>query len=190
MIPLGLWMVRNYKLTGMFVGHMQTHSIDSFRQNLAVAVNTVTAWLVPSVIPSAVRVAIVGSLAVLILWVLVALPVTTERRRGIRHACVLPASVVMLVYIPLVLYIHQVGASGEPLNDRHLVPLAVILLWLLFIGIDDLVAMLRSYSHHGLLAASAMLVFWALWIVYPLECTCATIRERVRHGAGGYSETM
>ena len=98
------------------------------------------------------------------------------------------AGLVMLMYAPLILYTHQVGVLDEVMNDRYLAPMAVLLLWFVFVGVDRLMILLGR--HHAPARVSQYLVVGisVLWLVcYPLHCTTKIVWRMTRGGAGGYS---
>lgn len=187
--PLGFWMVRNYRLTAMATGHVRQHSIYSIWENVASAADTVTAWFIPQTVLLAMRVGILGGVIVLIVGSLLLLRKKAGGGPYRDREYVWTTGLVILVYIPLILYTHQIGVLDETMNDRYLAPLAVLLLWLLFAGIDDAVARLSVYPLWGRVIAWSLLTLCVLWLKHPLQRTGAMVVDQVRDGAGGYNRT-
>lgn len=185
--PLGLWMARNYRLTGMFTGCVRESSIYSLGENLAGAADTVTKWIVPESVPLSARMAIGVAMIVFTVGILWA-----SRRSGPNDSSrdqrdIVAAGLVALVYIPLIVYTHQVGILEEPLSDRYLAPLAMILPWLAFAAADSFALRLRVEGARGRAISSVAVACCALWLIYPAVRTYAAIAYQMRTGAGGYS---
>jgi hypothetical protein len=181
--PTALWVVRNLLVTHMLSGHTRLHSVFSLRDNIVFAAGTATKWLVPESIPLSIRLTIIAGLLLLVTIVLL---VSQRIQKGTDWDCsyVWSAGVVMLVYVPLLLYTHQVGVLNEPVNDRYLSPLAVLVLWVLFAGIDRI----RIWLSHRLGAGAAIVVgLCALWLMYPLGRVREAVSLHLTQGAGGYA---
>lgn len=188
--PLALYCLRNYRLTGMLTGYPREHSIHTVRENVTDAADVATRWFLGHELPVSVRTIILAALLLLVIGAL--LLFHTRHMTGARCdcLCVWPAGLVVLTYVPLILYTHQVGVVEEAINDRYLVPIAVPLLWFLFTGIDRLVLLLSRLRGKGVLLQWIPIGLCMLWVVfYPAVRTSRTIRASARHGAGGYSTT-
>ncbi|HON91568.1 MAG TPA: hypothetical protein PKZ07_08405 [Sedimentisphaerales bacterium] len=186
-VPLGLWMVRNHRLTSLFTGHVRQRSIYTLTENLVTAADTITKWFVPEEVSLPMRGAIIvaavvgAGTAILILRVMGG----AVQKRGC--ICVWSAGLVALIYLPLIVHTHQVGVPDEMMNDRYLAPLALIGPWLGFVLIDMLVLGLRRDSLGGSRVAFALIVFSGLWLIHPLHRTYTMLTFQMQDGAGGYS---
>lgn len=182
-MPMTLWVVRNALVTHMLTGHERLHSIFSLRDNIVFAADTATKWFAPESIPLSVRLAII---AAVLLPATAALLSRARSHGGDDRGCCYawPAGVVILVYVPLLVYTHQVGVLNEPLNDRYLLPLAVLVPWVLFAGLD----VIRGWLQSRFRACAAVLVGLCLvWLAYPLGCFRDSVSTHRTYGAGGYS---
>lgn len=181
--PMALWVVRNLLVTHMLSGHTRLHSVFSLRDNIVFAADTATRWFMPESIALSVRLAIVAGLLLLVTIVLV-ISLRLGRSADWDFPYVWPAGAVMLVYIPLLLYTHQVGVLNEPVNDRYLSPLAVLIPWALFAGIDRMKLWLGLRVGAG---AAAVIGLSALWLIYPLGRVREAVSLHLTYGAGGYT---
>ena len=169
----------------MLTGHTRLHSVYSLRDNIVFAADTATKWLVPESVSLSMRLAIVTMLLLLVTAVLF-LSLRIQRSVNWNCPCVWPAGVVTLVYVPLLLYTHQVGVLNEPINDRYLSPLAVLVLWVIFAGVDRI----RAWLSPRLGAGGALVVgLCALWLLYPLGRVREVVSNHRKYGAGGYTWT-
>jgi len=181
--PMALWVLRNFLTTGMLTGHTRLHSVYSLRDNVLFAADTATKWFVPESIPLFVRLATVAGLLLLMTAVLL-LSLRSQRDTSSDCPYVWPAAVVMAIYIPLLLYTHQIGVLNEPINDRYLSPLAVLVLWPVFAGMDRLQAWLSPRLG---MRFPVMAGLCSLWLVYPLGRVREAVSMHTTYGAGGYA---
>jgi len=181
--PMTLWVMRSLLTTHMLTGHARPHSVYSLRDNVVFAADTATKWLVPESVSLSARLAIVAGLLLLATAVLL-FSLRTQRSADSDCPCIWSAGVVMFVYIPLLLYTHQVGILDEPINDRYLSPLAVLVLWLVFAGIDRLQVWLGPRLGTGFPVLAGLC---ALWLIYPLGRVREAVSMHMRYGAGGYA---
>ncbi len=187
--PLALWALRNYALTSAFSGMDRMPSIYSPAENATYALGTITKWFVPETISLVLRTGIVG---LFILLSGVALVFSCRRWAGkARRDCsyVWPLVVVSLTYAPLILYTHQLGVLDEPMNDRYLAPLSVLMICLLFIGLDRAACLLRQIRSGGRVLSGVVIVALAVWLVHPAVGVRGRLRQQMRDGAGGYVVT-
>ncbi len=183
--PMALWVLRNLLGTHMLTGHVRLNSMFTLQDNVVFAADTATQWFVPGTMALSARLAIVMGLLLLAIIVLL----ISSRIGGSAEwncPCLWPAGVVILTYIPLLLYTHQVGVLNEPLNDRYLSPLAVLVLWLLFAGMDRVGTWLSAHVKPG---ATIVVGLCTLWLLYPLGRVRAALAVYREYGAGGYSWT-
>lgn len=186
-IPLGLWMIRNHRLTGMLSGYVRQHSIYSIRENLATTADTITRWFVPGGLSLPMRAGVLGALIVLGVVAILLLRMKAGYRLTIDKGWVRTAGLVTTIYLPLMLYTHQVGVLAETMNDRYLAPLAVLGLWLIGAAVDEFVALVRRNARFGRAMASALVISCGAWLGHPLRCTYAMLSDQMNIGAGGYS---
>ncbi len=186
-VPLALWMARNYRLTSMLTGHDRQPSIYTLTENLVTAADTATKWFVPEGVSLPMRGAIVVAAIVLVAGAIGILHARFGPGREDARFCVLTAALVALIYLPLILYTHQVGVLDETMNDRYLAPLAMIGPWLAFAGIDLLADTLRRRRFGAPAIASAMVLSCGLWLIHPLHRTYTMLACQMQRGAGGYS---
>jgi hypothetical protein len=165
-----LWAIRNYRLTSMFSGNERVASIYSLGENVNYGLNVVSVWFLPEAIPLWVRGAVLAAL----LFLAVGAIVLSRRDRS----CLWPIIVALLLYVPMMVYTHQVGVLDETLNDRYLCPASVLLVYLLFMALDR-----ASQSIIPVVLA-------AIWLVYPASVVWKSTTRQMRDGAGGYSTTF
>jgi hypothetical protein len=187
-IPLGLYCVRNYRMTGTLTGCQRLHSIYTLSDNMATAANVVTNWFLGRDIPVPMRTPILAALVLLAIGILLLFHKKAAGGADWDCLCAWSAGLVMLMYVPVILYTHQVGVLDEVMNDRYLAPIAVLILWFLFVGVDRLMILLgRNHAKAGV-SQYIVVGLCVLWLVcYPLHCTKKMVREMARGGAGGYS---
>ncbi len=177
-LPLAVWATRNYALTGRFSGP-RVSSPFSLGEDLRAAADTVTQWFLPDFVPFSLRLFVV---AVFLLSVIGTL-VWYRRCVDGEGNGVWPAGLFIAVYVPLLAYGHQRGVFDEPINNRYLAPVSVVIFWLVFAALDRaLVLWARTLTFQRV-----TVICVAIWLVYPAAEAYETIRVRVRHGAGQYS---
>jgi hypothetical protein len=187
-VPLAAYCIRNYLHTGMLTGHPRLHSIYALRENVVVAADTATRWLVPPSVPLPGRTIILAALICLASALLLLSRRKSAAGGGLACMCAWPVGLVLLTYVPLILYTHQVGVLDEIMNDRYLAPVAVLILWFLFVGIDRSMTLLAFVPCNRVLLRPLVIGMCVLWLIlYPLGRARETVRAMMRDGAGGYS---
>jgi hypothetical protein len=187
--PLVLWAVRDRLLTGMFTGHSRVPSVYSLAENVTYALDTCSRWFMPETIPLSIR---MWGLGLLILW---AIAVIVLCRIGLVGPAwrncpyVWPMSVVMLVYIPFIVYTHQVGVLDELLNDRYLSPVSAPLICLLFIAVDRTAILLSLAVPKRVSSwpAFVLILVCAVWLKVPFDRIRETVSRQMREGVPGYT---
>lgn len=187
--PLALWMVRNYALTSTFSGHPRIPSIYSLGQNVLDAIETVTAWFVPDAVALETRGPVMGILMLLVAAALALRLYDVAAGDSAVDGLVVAAIVVTLVYLPFILYTHQIAVRDEIMNDRYLVPVSIAMLWCMFLALDGLQTLLELLPRRSAWTRHLVPVLCALWLIYPVTQVVGTVRQGLREGAGGYSRT-
>ncbi len=189
--PLALYCLRNYRITGLLSGSPRLHSIYTIRQSLATTADVVTTWLMSPSLSLSVRVILLVVLLVLVLVVISHFRRSAAPRPDDDWLGAGPAGIMMLTYVPLIFYTHQVGVPEETINDRYLAPIAVLLLWLLWVGMDRLVVLLSRLRGRGEMLRYAPIGLCVLWLsCYPSARTKEMVRSMQRYGSGGYSTAV
>jgi hypothetical protein len=186
--PLALYCLRNYRRTGLLTGCPRLHSIYTVRQNLSSTAEVVTGWLMSPSLSLALRVGLLATLLLLVIGAILFFRRRAAARPDDDGLCAAPAGLVLLTYVPLIFYTHQVGVLDETMNDRYLAPVSVLILWLLFVGIDRLATLLRARRARGTVPAHATIGLCVIWLLfYPSARTKEMVRSMQRYGSGGYS---
>jgi hypothetical protein len=187
--PLALWMARNYALTSTFSGHPRIPSIYSLRQNVLDSIDTITAWFMPDTVALETRGPVMGILMLLVAAALALRLYDVATGDSTLDGLVLAAIVVTLVYLPFILYTHQIAVRDEIMNDRYLVPVSIAMLWCMFLALDGLRTLLELLPRWSAWTRHLVPVLCALWLIYPVTQVVDTLRQGLREGAGGYSRT-
>lgn len=189
-IPLAIWVTRNYVLTSMFTGYPRGPSRYSFVENRDFAVDLVTTWFLPESASLRIRRPIVG-LAVCAVgtgWFF-----GRHRRKGQCEegtSRVWPATLFVLIYIPFIMFVHQITVSVEPINSRYLAPALVFVLLSAFLVVDRMRIRLGSVFNRRGSPGLLIVGLCGLWLVYPVMHVHATVSDWMQNGAGGYTRTF
>jgi len=180
LLPIGLWLARNHRLTGTFFEAGAT-SRSSFLPQLLLSFETILSWYSP------VRVSwfvVIAWLAILAIAVTLSKTATRRAVRGLREIFFADLPVVLLAGV-FVLSVSTVTTAYSAIGDRLLSPVYVpTTLVLLFLGMR-LSAPTEPVA--GVANSKVPAVLLALWLCLPLQNVVSATAGRFRDGAGGYN---
>jgi hypothetical protein len=179
-VPSAIWAARNYVLTSTLSGR-RFASIYSLKENVTDALTVVSRWFVPDVVPLSVRAGVLG------LIMIVGIAAVTRVRRDDPYLWL--TGVLTLIYVPLLVYMHQVGIFDERMNDRYLSPVLVLMVCFFLMSLDRLTSVLRSASKPGPVLSAIVVIAAAIWLLYPAVRVYRSTVRQMHDGAGGYTVT-
>lgn len=175
-MPVGLWLMRNWHLTGTLMG-VRTRTRFTLQENLALVVQTMAQWVVPvddlRQLPGVLGLGIVGAHDV-------------TGAKSAHSPSLIPYWVFALLYLALVIFSASTVAF-DPIGNRLLVPLVLPLCVLGAAGIDRLC---RDWGMRGYRwATNLVVVLFALLALANGTATLVTARIATEEGTGGYHRT-
>jgi hypothetical protein len=180
LLPVGLWLVRNYRLTGTFFEAGAT-SRSPFLPQLLLSFETIVSWYSPLRMSWFV---VIPWLAILAIAVMSSKAATRRAVRSLRSvlAAHLPFVLMAGVYV---LSVSAVTTAYSAIGDRLLAPTYVpITLILLNLG---LYLLTPTEPTAGVATSKVPLVLLALWLCLPLQNVVSATAGRFKDGAGGYN---
>jgi hypothetical protein len=195
LVPLGLWVVRNYQQAGTLSGELLLNvillatKVLAWYEPVGLAVKLAPASVVPDVKSASLSANLFVALAVIIaLAVALSLSRMARKRLSSSLRAVLsdhtPVVLFLAVYSIALLALAMRGASSaidSRLASPVFVPLTVVLLNVAY----DLLGPSRTAPNFPVSRMPTMLL--ALWLCFPLASTALATARRFRNGAGGYS---
>ncbi len=187
----GVWVTRNYLLTGTLLGPRHGSASTVIENYHRVLVN-VLSWFVGALDGRLGLIRYVS--AVVLASVPIAAVFALLRGRGItgllaRGDAAVRKVGLLLLFIVLYatfLIVSSTTTAYDAINDRLLSPIHAPVIVLLFVILDRSIGLLRAapvgrYSRIGLLAVVA------IWLLSPALTVARSSLDRARRGAGGYS---
>lgn len=183
-VPLCLWLVRNYLISGGLTGD-RSASNRSLTTNIGLTVDIITNWALPSRIPITLRAAIVGFLLI----ALISTIIFAHRRNIVQidsrlYKQLLP----ILLFIPLysAFLITSVSITNlSPIDNRYLAPIyvPVVLLGIFFL---NEIRHIITLSVSGQVVKYAFLLALVAWLIYPVRNVTGLVRWYYTNGVEGF----
>jgi hypothetical protein len=179
-IPIGVWAIKNYYISGTFFGtrYLSTYT---YRQNLASTFDSLLSWYLPArIVDSRPLLLILGIVIGLIAgigfkdgWF----------KDGIISIKKSPILLLVVIY-PVSLVATSKTSFWQLIDNRYLSPLFIPLILLLLIFTEKFVSHLRASSSHY---KRAIILFWisiGAGLIYPTFHTISGINDFNNNGGG------
>ena len=180
LLPVGLWLVRNYRLTGTLLEAGAT-TRSSLLSQLLRSIETIVPWYASGRMSWLV---VLAWLAVLAITAATSRPAAAKAARSLRTVLIahLPAVLLAGVYVLSVTCITTAYSQvGNRLLSPVYVPITLILLNL------TMHLLTPTEPVAGVAASKIPSVLLALWLCLPLQDLASATANRFRDGAGGYN---
>jgi hypothetical protein len=179
-IPIGIWCIRNYYISGTFVGQ---RAVSSFTlvENLKFFLNTILPWYLPVNLTVYYLVFI---LLLVITWMLKELNLRTKSgREGIK---LIGPGLIFLVFYSAIIVISSTTTAYDHISNRLLSPIYIPIIYILFVIADKIHYWLAKYFPHILVT-----VLFGIGIIlmmrYPVKNTRYIIEEFMDRSGQEYS---
>lgn len=203
-LPLGIWIVRNYIISGTLFG-ARTPSIYTLGQNVVFTIKTLASWAIPCArtgtvfgyaqvqFLKAAAAAFCIAAVVFLVW-LVLKKVnghSAEKACGDGKKTALPKVTVPLLFVAI--YIVYLIASAtsvafDNIDNRLLSPVSVPLVLMACVILDEITLLIRR-CHKNRFFAYILSLFAVLWLVCPAMSAVSEIRLSRETGFGGFNTT-
>jgi hypothetical protein len=187
-LPFGLWLLRNYFISGSLTGG-RVASKRPLMTNIRLMVDVLTSWILPDRIPLMLRIALAGLLLIgLTLMIIFVVRRNTIALRRPRYGLLIPILLFIPVYLAFLITSVSLTALS-PIDNRYLAPIYVPVIFLIIFVFNEI----KQVSHvfFGRQAVTVALLFGlALWLIYPVGGTIKLMRWYLTYGAGGFHSTQ
>lgn len=175
--PLGLWLIRNYAITGTFFG-LRGSSTFTCSQNLAFLINSLLYWYIPARIADhRLILMIVGTAAVLF----TGLSLRKGWQDGKAMLRQIYPIVMFVVTYTAFLVISSTTTAYDQIDSRLLSPIYVPLLLFWLILTQVIVDPYRKWFSKKIVN-SFLLISIAVWLVYPILSTILNLVKLISVG--------
>lgn len=183
-VPLCLWLLRNYAISGSLTGDRPA-SNRSLTTSIGLAVDIITNWALPSRIPITLRATIVMLLLIVLILTLIFAHRRNIMRIDSRHyKQLLP----ILLFIPLysVFLITSVSLSAlSPIDNRYLAPIYVPMALLGIFFLNEIGQIIIA-SVGSQVVKYALLLVLVAWLIYPVKSVAGLVRWYYTNGVEGF----
>ena len=180
-VPVGVWIIRNYILSGTLVGQ-RAESSYTLQTNLLFLFNTVLKWFAPVQFEAKtwLLLIIAGTIFVLAVSYIIK-GVKSEENNKYND----PIIIFVLLY-SIFLTVSSTTTAYDRIADRLLSPVYIPAIIIVFIFLDDILFRLSKYIRKKTVVAisSALIV---LWMIYPLGKTVYLVKDYIKNSGWGYS---
>jgi hypothetical protein len=181
--PLGLWAARNHRLTGTLFGPRAPSEFSLWR-SVILSAKTVLLWYVPG---HGTKFIVLAVTALTLVAVISSRAVRRRASSSLRAILIgRSPTLFFLATYTLVLLVTSSTTAYDPINDRLLSPVYVVVTLVLLKLVSDLLSPTQLPS--AALVPRAPAVLLALWLCFPLASTVRwSIVLCYKDGAGGYN---
>jgi len=175
-IPLGLWLIRNFILSGTITGERSTHSLNYF-YTVNTMLTIIIKWFIHPIFINNYNCFLH---IFLILISLATLYVLSKFNKSIK-----PTFILLFVLIYFAFLTYTMTNYSIDLDDRLLSPLYIPLIITMLHIVQVLYNYFRKYLSDYTLKTIVLLIF-ILWLIYPVRATIL-FSNKLRDGGGGYN---
>jgi 4-amino-4-deoxy-L-arabinose transferase-like glycosyltransferase len=180
-LPIGLWVLRNYLLSGTFTGQ-RAESSYTLPENIILFFNTILKWYLPIEIKT-------QQLFVLILIFLIGI-ITVYfliKKRGkelLRITLFCPTLIFTILYSAIIV-ISSTTTAFDKIGDRLLSPLFVPSIFIIFFFLDNILEWLTKHFNKKFITVLFIcgIIFW---LRYPVIRTIYNIQYNFEHSGWEY----
>ena len=181
-VPTGLWILRNYFLSGTFVGQ-RAESSYTLSENLMFLSNTVLKWFLPIKIVwqqlfFLIPLITAGIFAGIIL-------INRWKKNELRLKQTGPALVFILFYSGIIV-ISSTTTAYDKIANRLLSPVFVPLFFIMFLILDNILEWLSKQFNQKIISILFMIGI-LVWIIYPAKITYYNIKDYIEHSGWEFS---
>jgi hypothetical protein len=180
-LPIGLWVLRNYFLSGTFAGQ-RAESSYTLSENIIFIFNTVLKWYLPIEVNT-------QQLFVLILIFLIGI-ITVYffiKKRGKELLRITPIGPILIFAIlySAIIVISSTTTAFDKIGDRLLSPLFVPSIFIIFFFLDNILEWLTKHFNNKFIPILFIcgIIFW---LKYPVTRTIYNIQYNFEHSGWEY----
>jgi len=178
-LPLGLWIVRNYAISGTFFGDRASSAFTLFK-NIKFTFEYVLDWYIPSGIAKHRPILIFFGVVVGLLVCLGAIDCWQAFKTRLRQTS--PMIIFATIYI-VFLVISSTVTANDQIGDRLLSPIYVpFTLFLLVFGQTCIEPYRKRFPRK--IVDFILFIGIAIWLVYPVRSTILDAKHQIRNGQG------
>jgi hypothetical protein len=181
-LPTAFWILRNYFLSGTFVGH-RAKSSYTFSENLIFSFNTMLKWFSPVQMNGQqllfLSLVVCGGIFAGIIFM------NRIKKDELRLKQIGPALLFVIFYSGIII-ISSTTTAYDKIANRLLSPVFVPLLFIIFLILDNMLTRLSKYFHRRFLSI-VFLVGVMFWMRYHVTRTIYNIEEYIEDSGGEYS---
>ncbi len=178
--PIGIWIIRNYFLSGTLVGERASSSYTLF-DNLKFFYSTVIPWYLPL---NPAWIYFIFILLIVAIWILFGLdPAEPSNKKALK---LIAPSLIFVLFYSGVIIISSTTTAYDRISDRLLSPIYIPGIFILFFIFDKILNWLSNSFHQKLITA-LFIVGISLLINYPVKNTIQIINWYLEQSGWGYS---
>jgi hypothetical protein len=187
-VPVLIWIIQSYVLTSTLTGG-RSPSRFALSQSIVQTLSTMAIWFVPRGVPSWMKMVGLGLVLSVMLVTPVSLCYRSRREASINSKELMEertAGAFVLVYA-LALIVYSAIFDGEKIADRLLAPMYVLIMFMVFVGIEQVSNFLNVRLRRPALGTFAVILLCTLWLTYPLARVSEHALSYARNGPPGFN---
>jgi len=181
-LPIGIWCIRNYFLSGTLVGQRAQSSYSLF-DNLKFFFNTILPWYLPVDLISPYLIIII---LVIVSWMFIELDLrNTSSKDGIK---LIGPSLIFVIFYSVIIIISSTTTAYDNISSRLLSPIYIPIIYTLFLIADKIHQWLAKYLPRKLVTA-LLAIGILLMMRSPYINTKYIIEEFINNSGCEYSSS-
>jgi len=179
-LPTGLWIFRNYFLTGTLVGQRAGSSYTLF-ENIIFLFDTVLRWYLPVQLNGTQLFFIIIISAVIFTGIVF----VNSWKKGDRKLNQIAPVIIFVLFYSGIIVVSSTTTAYDRIGDRLMSPVFVPLLIIVFLFLDIILNKLSKYFHHWPVS-DLFIIGIILWLEYPVLETIREGNDYVQKSGWGY----
>ncbi|MCX6150344.1 MAG: glycosyltransferase family 39 protein [Ignavibacteriales bacterium] len=182
-LPITVWIIRNYSISGTLVGERAASSYTLF-ENFRFLINTILPWYFPLNYTGLYFVFIILIVA---MWLLFGLD--SDKSLNREAIKLISPSLFFVISYTLVIVISSTTTAYDQISDRLLSPIYVPIIFILFFISDKILSWLTKSFHLKSLTVFLILIL-VLLMGNPVSSSVHIIKEYIEQSGLGYSGAL
>lgn len=179
-LPIGIWVIRNYLLSGTFADHRGT-SLYTLNDNFQLLYNTVVSWYLPM---NSKTIYVVIMMILLAVWIIFSIR-NAKDFAAEAFRLIGPGLLFTVLYSGTII-ITSTTTAYDKISDRLLSPIFIPLLLIFLFAADRMLVWFKKYFDHQ---GSAILfgLLFIIFIRYPAKNTIHFMDDYIKMSGWGYN---
>ena len=184
-LPISLWILRNYFTTGTLAGQRAGSSYN-LSENMMFFFNTILNWFLPAQINYQPFVLLI---VIIFISIIVGIVLSNkEKLNVVRLNKFIPVLIFLILYSSLII-ISSTTTAYDKIADRILSPIFIPIIFVMFLVLEKLINWISKYLNQRLVSF-LFLIGIIVWTLYPASVIVYYIKDYIEQSGWGYGSKV